>query len=40
MNLGANLVPIALFCASKKPPGVKIAPAASFTPRTFCTCGR
>ena len=32
MNLGANLLPIFSPSASKKPPGVKIAPAASFTP--------
>ena len=40
MNFGANFVPIALFSPSKKPPGVKIAPAASFTPPTACTFGR
>ena len=32
MNLGANLVPILSPSASKKPPGVKIAPAASLHP--------
>src|SRR3954452_13515482 len=32
MNFGANLLPILSPSASKKPPGVKIAPAASFTP--------
>ena len=40
MNFGANFVPIASFSSSKKPPGVKIAPAASFTPETPCTFGR
>ena len=39
MNLGANLVPIALPFESKKPPGVKIAPAASLTPGVLCTRG-
>src|SRR3954454_9936226 len=39
MNLGANLEPIALPWASKKPPGVKIAPAAMRTPVTFFTFG-
>jgi len=32
MNLGANLVPITSPSESKKPPGVKIAPAARRTP--------
>jgi hypothetical protein len=32
MNFGANLAPILLPSESKKAPGVKIAPAASFTP--------
>ena len=39
MNFGANLLPIFSPSESKKPPGVKIAPAASFTPATFCTFG-
>ncbi len=39
MNLGANLLPIFSPLESKKPPGVKIAPAASFTPAVFCTRG-
>ena len=39
MNLGANFVPIASPFASKKPPGVKIAPAASLTPAVFFTRG-
>ena len=32
MNLGANLLPIFSPFELKKPPGVKIAPEASFTP--------
>ncbi len=39
MNFGANLLPILLPSESKKPPGVKIAPAASRTPGVFCTRG-
>ena len=39
MNLGANLLPILSPLASKKPPGVKIAPAASFTPGVPWTRG-
>ncbi len=39
MNLGANLEPICSFSASKKPPGVKIWPAATSTPRTRSTLG-
>ena len=40
MNLGANLEPILSPWASKKPPGVKIAPEASLTPGTFFTGAR
>ena len=40
MNLGANLEPIASpVRASKKPPGVKIAPAARRTPGVLSTFG-
>ncbi len=39
MNLGANLLPIFYPSESKKPPGVKIAPAANLTPATRCTFG-
>ncbi len=39
MNFGANLLPIFSPSESKKPPGVKIAPAASLTPGVFCTRG-
>jgi len=39
MNLGANLLPIFSPLASKKPPGVKIAPDANLTPGVFCTRG-
>ena len=39
MNLGANLLPIFSPLELKKPPGVKIAPAASFTPGVRCTRG-
>src|SRR5690348_12773423 len=39
MNLGANLLPIFSFSASKKAPGVKIAPAASRTPGVRTTLG-
>ncbi len=39
MNLGANLLPIFSPSESKKPPGVKIAPAACFTPGVRCICG-
>ena len=39
MNFGANLLPILSPFESKKPPGVKIAPAASFTPGVLCTRG-
>ena len=41
MNLGANLAPIASpVSASKKPPGVKIAPEAVLTPGVFWIRGR
>src|SRR5215203_1524512 len=39
MNFGANLLPIFSFSASKKAPGVKIAPAASRTPGVRTTRG-
>src|SRR6187402_1366356 len=39
MNFGANLLPIFSFFASKKAPGVKIAPAASRTPGVRTTFG-
>ena len=37
--MGANLLPIFSPSESKKPPGVKIAPAASRTPATRFTFG-
>src|SRR5690242_4483874 len=40
MNFGANLLPIFSFSALKKAPGVKIAPAACFTPGVRTTFGR
>ena len=36
MNFGENLLPIFSPFESKKPPGVKIAPAASLTPGVRC----
>src|ERR1044072_4837793 len=39
MNLGANLEPIDSLSASKKAPGVPIAPAATRTPSTRFTFG-
>ena len=39
MNLGANFVPIASPCESKKPPGVKMAPEARPTPGAPFTLG-
>jgi hypothetical protein len=39
MNFGANLLPIFSPPESKKPPGVKIAPAARRTPAVLFTFG-
>ncbi len=39
MNFGENCEPIREPSCLKNPPGVKIAPAASETPRTFLTSG-
>ncbi len=39
MNLGLSLAPTASPSESKKPPGVKIAPAARRTPGVFFTVG-
>ena len=39
MNLGANSLPICSLRESKKPPGVKIWPAATLTPCTRSTLG-